>query len=83
LEGKLEVNKRIPRGENYKFIGNEFIVTTAFWKFSSGAIGSLMHGVLLHGDKYENEIEILGDGYRICLIDPYGKCKVQVRDLKR
>jgi len=54
-------------------------VTSAIWRFTNGAIGSLMHGVLLHQDKYESEIEIWGDGYRLVLIDPYDKCILSVR----
>eukprot|EP01114_Cavostelium_apophysatum_P018701 TRINITY_DN5852_c0_g1_i2.p1 TRINITY_DN5852_c0_g1~~TRINITY_DN5852_c0_g1_i2.p1 ORF type:complete len:385 (-),score=87.84 TRINITY_DN5852_c0_g1_i2:38-1192(-) len=54
-------------------------VTSAFWKFNNGAIGNLMHGALLHEIKYETELEVWGDGYRIVLIDPYAKCRVAVR----
>jgi len=67
LENTLFEKKRIPR------------VTYAQWRFKNGAIGSLVHGVLLHGNKYESEIEIWGDGYRIVLSDPYGKCELSVR----
>lgn len=67
LEQGLPKERRIPR------------VTNAFWKYESGAIGSLMHGVLLHGQKYESEIEVWGDGYRMVLQDPYGKCSLGVR----
>jgi len=67
LENTLPEKKRIPR------------VTYAQWRFKNGAIGSLVHGVLLHGNKYESEIEIWGDGYRIVLSDPYGKCELSVR----
>jgi len=54
-------------------------VTSAFWKFESGAIGSLMHGVVLHENKYENELEVWGDGYRLVLVDPYDECRLTVR----
>jgi len=54
-------------------------VTSAIWKFTNGAVGTLMHGVLLHENKYESEIEIWGDGYRLVLVDPYGKCQLRVR----
>jgi len=67
LEDKLPEERRTPR------------VTSAFWKFQSGAIGSLIHGVLLHGNKYESEIEIWGDGYRLVLSDPYHKCELKIR----
>lgn len=66
-EEALAPEKRVPR------------VTTAFWKFKNGAIGSFMHGVLMHELKYETELEVWGDGYRLQLIDPYGKCQLGVR----
>ena len=53
--------------------------TTAVWKFSSGAVGSLVHGTLLHGRKYESELEIWADGLRLVLVDPYGDCRLLVR----
>jgi len=67
MEQGLPEHNRIPRA------------TIANWHFTNGAIGSLTHGVLLHGNKYEAELEVWGDGYRIVLIDPYGKCKLSVR----
>jgi predicted dehydrogenase len=66
-EDLLPIERRIPR------------VTTAMWKFNSGAIGSLMHGALLHESKYESELEVWGDGYKIVLVDPYEECKLIVR----
>jgi len=67
LEQTLLPHQRVPR------------VTSAMWRFSNGAIGTLIHGVQLHGQKYEAEIEMWGDGYRIELVEPYGKCKINVR----
>jgi len=67
MEETLPEERRIPR------------VTSAQWKFTNGAIGSLVHGVLLHGNKYETEIEVWGDGYRMVLTDPYGLCQLSVR----
>ncbi len=55
-------------------------VTTAFWRFESGALGSLLHGALLHGRRYESEIEIWGDGLRLVLEDPYGACRLRIRE---
>jgi len=66
-EETIPQDRRIPR------------VTNAFWKFANGAIGTLMHGVLLHENKYETEIELWGDGYRMVLSDPYGACRLSVR----
>lgn len=45
--------------------------TVANFRFKSGALGNFVHGVLLHGENYESELEIWGDGYRCKLIDPY------------
>jgi predicted dehydrogenase len=67
LEQRLPENNRIPRA------------TAANWHYENGAIGTLTHGVLLHGNKYEAELEVWGDGYRMVLIEPYGKCKLSVR----
>lgn len=67
LEQILPEEHRIPRG------------TAATWCFTNGGIGSLTHGVFLHGQKYEAELEVWGDGYCLKLIEPYGKCKLSVR----
>ena len=53
--------------------------TAAVWKFDSGAVGSLTHGILLHEQKYESELEVWGDGLRMVLADPYGACRLHVR----
>lgn len=53
--------------------------TAAVWKFQSGALGTLNHATLLHGKKYEAEVEIWGDGLRIELVEPYGACRLRVR----
>lgn len=54
-------------------------VTTAMWKFASGAVGSLTHSALLHGWNYETHFEVSGDGYLIRLSDPYGKNEITFR----
>lgn len=54
-------------------------VTSATWRFENGAVGSLTHGLLLHREKYESEIEVWGDGLRMILRDPYGDCTLHVR----
>jgi len=46
-------------------------VTTAVWKFKSGALCSFTHAALYQGEKYECAIEIWGDGFRISVEDPY------------
>lgn len=53
--------------------------TAAVWRFDNGAVGSLTHGVLLHGRKYESELEVWADGLRMVLEDPYGACRLHVR----
>jgi predicted dehydrogenase len=53
--------------------------TAAVWRFQNGAIGSLTHATLLHGKKYESELEVWGDGLRMVLRDPYGACQLLVR----
>ena len=46
----------------------------ASWRYSSGALGALVHTALLQGSKYEAELEILGDGLRIRALNPYSDC---------
>ncbi len=53
--------------------------TAATWKHESGAVASLTHGVLLHREKYESELEVWADGLRVVLMDPYGDCRLAVR----
>ncbi len=53
--------------------------TAAIWRFTTGAVGSLTHGILLHREKYFTELEIWGDGLRIVLSDPYDQCRLHVR----
>jgi len=77
--GKLD---KIPANINEDQIPNDNRVprvTSAVWKFNNGAIGSLTHGILLHGDKYETKIEVWGDGYGLVLDDPYDKCILTAR----
>jgi predicted dehydrogenase len=66
VEEGLPVEFRVPR------------LTTAHWRYESGAVGSLTHGVMLHGDHYECEIEVWGDGIRLRLEDPYGNARLLV-----
>ena len=53
--------------------------TAAIWQFQSGAVGSLTHSALLHRKKYDCELEVIGDGLRLELQDPYGACQLLVR----
>ena len=54
-------------------------VTGAIWRFKSGAVGSLFHSLVLHGATYDTELEVLADGLRMVLRDPYGKPQLLVR----
>ncbi len=53
--------------------------TAASWRFASGAIGSLAHATLLHGQKYDSQFEVWADGLRMVLDDPYGASRLLVR----
>lgn len=67
-EPSLKQEDRIPR------------LTTAHWLFESGTVGNLTHAVSLHGPKYEAAIEVLADGLRMSLEEPYfPECKLRVR----
>jgi len=67
-ENLIEPQNRIPR------------VTTCFWRFTNGAIGTLTHALLLHGASYDTYIEIWADGLQMILEDPYNRCKLTVRE---
>ena len=65
-------------------------VTSAIWyhkdfslvyhrKYTSGAVGSLTHSLLLHGTKYETQLSVLADGYHFRLVDLYNVPKLFVR----
>lgn len=54
-------------------------LTAANWRFQGGAVGSLVHGVFLHGKNYYAELEIWGDGLRMELAEPYDRCRLRVR----
>jgi len=54
-------------------------VTSAIWKFESGAVGNLVHTTLLHGWKYELQLELFGDGFYIYVQNPYDECRIIVR----
>ncbi|EPQ28407.1 uncharacterized protein PFL1_04234 [Pseudozyma flocculosa PF-1] len=60
-ESLIEEPKRVPR------------VTTAFWKHQLGTIGTLCHGITLHGTTYDTELEVLADGWVMRLRDAYGR----------
>jgi len=48
-------------------------------KYNSGAIGSLTHSLLLHGEKYETQLSVFADGYTFRLVDLYTHPKLFVR----
>lgn len=66
-ESAIEPQHRIPR------------MTSAMWRYKSGAIGTFSHTLLMHGTDYVAEIEVWGDGYRFVLEDPYHNPILRVR----
>ncbi|KAK9242186.1 putative oxidoreductase C terminal-domain-containing protein [Lipomyces tetrasporus] len=58
-ESEIPENERIPGA------------TSAFWKYDSGAVGTLIHIVALHGIRFSNEIAIYADGYQLRLREMY------------
>ncbi|KAF8628459.1 hypothetical protein AX15_003971 [Amanita polypyramis BW_CC] len=58
-ESQIAPEHRIPR------------VTTATWKYDSGAVGSFTHVVALQGTNYSCEFEVFADGYSLKLVNPY------------
>ena len=53
--------------------------TLAQWCFSNGAAGSLAHGLLLHQQRYEADLEVWADGVRCVLTNPYQMCRLGIR----
>ncbi|TDL24801.1 hypothetical protein BD410DRAFT_62189 [Rickenella mellea] len=54
-------------------------VTSANWKYESGAVGSLTHTVALQGVNYSCELEVFADGYQLKLVNPYVEPILYVR----
>lgn len=54
-------------------------LTSATWKYNSGAVGALTHVIALHGTTYDTEFEVYADGYRLKLVNPYGAPTLYVR----
>jgi len=67
IDADIPAEQQIPRA------------TAAVWKFQNGAVGSLTHGVLLHGKKYQSQLEVWSDGLAMLLDDPYGHCQLHLR----
>lgn len=63
----IDAEQRIPR------------VTSAMWKFDSGAVGSLMHVVALHGRDFCTDLDVYADGYGFRLHDLYNDPVLYVR----
>ncbi|CED84737.1 nad binding dehydrogenase [Phaffia rhodozyma] len=66
-ESKIPPHDRIPR------------VTTAAWKYESGAVGQFIHAVALQGQVYSCELEVFADGFQLRLVDPYNNPTLYVR----
>ncbi|TPX68555.1 hypothetical protein SpCBS45565_g03101 [Spizellomyces sp. 'palustris'] len=54
-------------------------ITTAIWKYTSGAVGTIVHGINLQGTKYNCELEVHADGWFLRMVDPYNEPKLYVR----
>ncbi|EPT06209.1 hypothetical protein FOMPIDRAFT_1021223 [Fomitopsis schrenkii] len=54
-------------------------VTSATWKYESGAVGSFTHLVALQGHDYSCELEVYADGYQLKLVNPYVQPVLYVR----
>ncbi|KAI0027690.1 putative oxidoreductase C terminal-domain-containing protein [Vararia minispora EC-137] len=66
-ESAIAPENRVPR------------VTAATWKYESGAVGSFMHVVALHGHDYSCELEVYADGYQFKLVNPYVQPVLYIR----
>ena len=56
--------------------------TMATWRFQTGGIGSLCHPIPLHGMTYEEDLDVILEGIRIRLLDPYGPAaRLEVRGM--
>jgi len=58
-EDQIPPERRIPR------------MTVATWKFTSGAVCSFTHGLVLHGSRYDAAMEVYCDGWSFRLVEPY------------
>lgn len=67
-ESAIPPENRIPR------------MSSATWKFSNGAIGSFVHGIVLQGTKYDTTLEVFADGYQFRLTDPYSNVTITCSD---
>ena len=53
----------------------------AQWSFDGGGIGSLVHGAVLKGQRYEASLSVWADGLRMCLDEPYSdSCTLKIRE---
>jgi len=66
-ESRIAPENRIPR------------VTSATWKYESGAVGSFIHVVALQGHDYSCELEVYADGYQFKLVNPYVQPVLYIR----
>ena len=49
-------------------------------RFQGGGVGTLTHGITLHGQKYETAIDVWADGLRLSLEEPYfPECRLRAR----
>ncbi len=52
---------------------------SANWSFAGGCLGTLVHTMLLHGTRYETDIDVFGDGLHLHIHDPYHAMRVRIR----
>lgn len=66
-EDHIPEHERVPR------------VTSATWRYESGAVGSFFHAIVMQGTKYDTMLEIYADGYQFKIVDPYNAPELYVR----
>ena len=77
-ESEIPEKDRIPRVTSAIW-HHPYLLQSDYRKYKSGAIGSLTHSLLLHGQKYETQFSVFADGYSFRLVDLYTKPQLFVR----
>lgn len=67
VEAGIPLRRRVPR------------TVSAHWVAGGGCLCTLVHGVVLHGIRYETDIDIWADGFHLHAADPYGAMRVRFR----
>ncbi|KAH9942270.1 putative oxidoreductase C terminal-domain-containing protein [Epithele typhae] len=66
-EDPIPAENRLPR------------LTSATWKYTHGAVGTLTHVIALHGTTYDTELDVYADGYHFKLVDLYSAPTLSIR----